>query len=281
MGYRTILVHCNDVRRIDAAVGPAAVLAERFQACLIGLSIVPPILVLPAGMPGTPDTMVVDTQCQAYRQESPRLKAAFETAARGHNLASEWREVEAGSASVAEVALQHARSADLIVAAQTDPEWLGTAHLDIADRLAVESGRPVLIVPRTGPQRDLGQNVLVAWNGRREAARAVFDALPILQQAKSVRIIWVNPQSDQEAAQDLAAQDLRAALERQGVKCEPAQTAGPRGGVGQTILTCAKDYGCDLLVMGCYGHSRLREFVLGGASRHVLSHMTIPVLMAH
>ena len=82
-------------------------------------------------------------------------------------------------------------------------------------------------------------------------------------------------------AQDLAAQDLRAALERQDVKCEPAQTVGPRGRVGQTILTCAKDYGCDLLVMGCYGYSRLREFVLGGASRHVLSHMTIPVLMAH
>jgi nucleotide-binding universal stress UspA family protein len=276
MGYKTILVHCNDVRRIDAVVGPAAMLAERFQARLIGLSIVPPILVLPAGMPGSPDTVVVDTQCQAYRQESPRLKAAFETAARAHNLASEWREAEAGSDSVANVAMRRVRSADLIVASQTDPDWLGSAHLDIADRLAVESGRPVLIVPRTGPRRDLGQNVLVAWNGRREAARAVFDAIPLLQQAKSVRIVLVNPHSDTDSAQD-----IRAALELQGVKCEPAQTVDPRGGAGQTILACAEDYGCDLLVMGCYGHSRLREFILGGASRHVLSHATIPVLMSH
>jgi nucleotide-binding universal stress UspA family protein len=276
MGYKTILVYCNDARRIDAVVGPAAVLAERFQARLIGLSIVPPILVLPAGMPGSPDTVVVDTQCQAYRQESPRLKVAFETAARAHNLASEWREAEAGSDSVANVAMRHVRSADLIVASQTDPDWLGTAHLDIADRLAVESGRPVLIVPRTGPRRDLGQNVLVAWNGRREAARAVFDAIPLLQQAKSVRIVLVNPHSDTDSAQD-----IRVALELQGVKCEPAQTVDPRGGVGQTILACAEDYGCDLLVMGCYGHSRLREFILGGASRHVLSHATMPVLMSH
>jgi nucleotide-binding universal stress UspA family protein len=281
MGYRTILVHCNDVRRMRAVLAPTAALAERFQARLIGLSIVPPILVLPAGMPGAPDTVVVDTQCQAYRQESPALKAAFEAGARHRNLASDWREVEAGSDSVANVALQHVRSADLIVASQTDPEWLGTAHLDVADRLAVESGRPVLILPRTGTQHELGQNVLVAWNGQREAARAVFDGLPILQQAKSVRIILINPQSDGEAEQDLAAQDIRGSLERHGVKCEPVQTVGPRGSVGETLLTCAKEYGCDLLVMGCYGHSRLREFMLGGASRHVLSHMTIPVLMSH
>jgi nucleotide-binding universal stress UspA family protein len=145
----------------------------------------------------------------------------------------------------------------------------------------VESGRPVLIIPRAGSGHELGQNVLVAWNGRREASRAVFDALPILQQAKAVRIVAVNPQSDEEAAQDVAALDIRGSLERHGVRCEPVQTVGPRGGVGQTMLTCAKDYGCDLLVMGCYGHSRLREFVLGGATRHVLSHMTIPVLMSH
>jgi nucleotide-binding universal stress UspA family protein len=281
MGYRTILVHCNDVRRVEATVGTAAALAERFQARLIGLSIVPPIIVLPAGMPGAPDTVVVDTQCQAYRQETPKMKAAFEVATRARKLVSEWRDLEAGTDSVATVALQQVRSADLIVAGQTDPEWLGTAHLDIADRLAVESGRPVLILPKAGQHRELGQHVLVAWNGRREAARAVFDALPLLQQAKTVRLVSVNPESAEEALQDVAAVDIQGSLEQHGVKCDPVQTVGPRGGVGQTLLASAKDHGCDLLVMGCYGHSRLREFMLGGASRHVLRHMTIPVLMSH
>jgi nucleotide-binding universal stress UspA family protein len=281
MSYKTILVHCNDVRRVDAIVGHAAALAERFQARLIGLSVVPPVLVLPAGMPGAPDTVVIDTQCQAYRQESPKLKAAFEAAARTRKLASEWRDVEAGSDSVANAALQRARCADLIVAGQKDAQWSGTTHLDIADRLAVESGRPVLIVPRSGRPRDVGQDVLVAWNGRREAARAVFDALPILQHAKTVRLISVNAQSAEEVAQVVGATDIAAALERHGVNCEPVQAVAARGGVGHTLLASADDYGCDLLVMGCYGHTRLLEFVLGGASRHVLSHMAIPVLMSH
>ena len=87
MSYRTIVVHCNDVRRIDAALAPAVALAERFKARLIGLSIVPPVLVLPAGMPGTPDLVVVDTQCQAYRQASPALKAAFEKGGTGPQFA--------------------------------------------------------------------------------------------------------------------------------------------------------------------------------------------------
>jgi nucleotide-binding universal stress UspA family protein len=280
MTYKTIIVHCNDVRRIDALMATATTLAERFQARIIGLSIVPPVLVLPAGMPGTPDTVVVDTQCQAYRQESPALKTAFETAARARKLAHEWREIEAGSDNVAIVAMRQLRSADLIVASQADPDWPQTAHLDIADRLAVESGRPVLIVPNGVARSETGQNVLVAWNGKREAARAVFDALPILQQAKSVRIVLVTQQGDC-MAQEQTTLDLRGSLEQHGVKCEPAETVDPRGGVGPSLLAYARDHGCDLLVMGCYGHSRLREFILGGASRHVLARMGIPVLMSH
>jgi nucleotide-binding universal stress UspA family protein len=232
-------------------------------------------------MPGTPDTMVIDEHCKAYRKDNPEMKVAFETAGRARNVASEWCEVDAASTSIAEVVLQHARAADLIVAAQTDTKWPGSQRLDIADRLVLGSGRPVLIIPNEGPKRDVGESVLVAWNARREAARAVFDALPLLQRAKEVKVIWVNPQSEGELAQDIPAVDICTALARHGVKCEATQAVQPRTNVGQTLLTQAKDCGADLLVMGCYGHSRLREFVLGGASEHVLRHTTIPVLMSH
>jgi nucleotide-binding universal stress UspA family protein len=123
--------------------------------------------------------------------------------------------------------------------------------------------------------------VLVAWNARREAARAVFDALPLLQRAKEVKVVWVNPQSEGELARDVPAADICTALARHGVKCEATQAVQPHSNVGRTLLMQAKDYGADLLVMGCYGHSRLREFVLGGASEYVLRHMTVPVLMSH
>ena len=281
MPYKTVLVHCNDKSRMARVLTPATQIAAGFQAHLTGLSVTPPIVIIPTGMPGAPDTMVIDEHCKAYRRDNPEMKSAFEAAARARNVASEWREVDAISASVAEVVLQHARAADLVVAAQTDAKWPGSQRLDIADRLVLGSGRPVLIIPNEGAQRDVRESVLVAWNARREAARAVFDALPLLQRAKEVRVMWVNPESEDELAQDIPAADICSALARHGVKCEATHAVQPRTNVGQTLLTHAKDCAADLLVMGCYGHSRLREFVLGGASEHVLRHLTIPVLMSH
>jgi len=183
-------------------------------------------------------------------------------------------------ASVADVVLGHARTADIAVAAQSDRSWQSTLYLDVADRLAVESGRPVLIVANGPPRQGFGKRVLVAWNARREAARAVFDALPLLQRAEEVKAITVRPQEEQGSTVAAPAGDICAALARHGVKCA-SDSVGPRASVGHTLLTHATEYGSDLLVMGCYGHSRLREFVLGGASRHVLEHMAIPVLMSH
>jgi nucleotide-binding universal stress UspA family protein len=96
-----------------------------------------------------------------------------------------------------------------------------------------------------------------------------------------VTVVWVNPQSEDERAQDIPAADICDALARHGVHCEAIEQIRPRQGVGQALLGCVKGFQADLLVMGCYGHTRLREFVFGGASRHILSHMTVPVLMSH
>jgi nucleotide-binding universal stress UspA family protein len=281
MPYKTVLVHCSDKSRMARVLAPATQVAAGFEAHLIGLSVTPPVVIIPTGMPGAPDTMVIDEHCKAYRKDNPEKKATFETAGRARNLVLEWREADAGSTSVAEVVLQHAHAADLVVAMQSDTKWPGSQRLDVTDRLVLGSGRPVLIIPNEGPQRDVGDRVLVAWNAHREVARAVFDALPLLQRAKEVRVIWVNPQSEGELVQDIPAADICTALARHGVKCEATQAVQPRTNVGQTLLAQAKDCAADLLVMGCYGHSRLREFVLGGASEHILRHMSIPVLMAH
>ena len=279
MSYKTILTHCNDTRRIGPLLATAVTLAERFQAHLLALSVAPPVEVIAVG-PGMPP-MVFDAHCELYRGQSATMKSAFESAVLGRLLAAEWLEDEAGAFGVADCILPYARSADLIVASQTDPDWSGSPHLDVADRLAIESGRPVLIVPNKGVHDAIGNRVLLAWNGRREAARAAFDALPLLRVAKDVRVVWVNPQSERERAQDLPAADICVALARHGVNCQATEQVAPWAGVGETLLGCAKDFDADLLVMGCYGHTRLREFVFGGASRHVLTHMSVPVLMSH
>ena len=179
MSYKIILVHCNDKRRVARIAAVGVQLADRFDAHLIGLSVSPPVHLIPAGMPGTPDVIVDDARCQAYRRDNPELRQAFHGAAgRAKKVVAEWRERDSDSASVSAVALAAARTSDLVVVAQKDPTWSHTSHLDIDDELILGSGRPVFLVPNDGLASAAARRVLVAWSGTREAARAVFDALP-------------------------------------------------------------------------------------------------------
>jgi nucleotide-binding universal stress UspA family protein len=276
--YKTILMHVNDTRRIERLLVPSVALAEEFEAHLLALSVVPPMAVITEA---NGYSMVIDDHCKAYRERNPELRAAFEAAVANRGFTTEWRDDDAGTLPVVDRVLPYARAADLIIASQTDSGSPISGWLDVADRLAIEAGRPVLIIPNTGTHARAGEKVLVAWNGRREAARAVFDALPILQRAKEVKVVWVNPQSEGEPPGDIPAADICAALARHAVKCEATERLGPKVNVGETLLACAEESQADLLVMGCYGHTRLREFVFGGASRHVLDKATIPVLMSH
>jgi hypothetical protein len=184
MTYKTILAHCNGTRRIEALLVPAIEIAERHGAHLIALSVVPPAFVLPAGAPGAPDLMVVDEFREEYRKNNAALKALFNDVTRGKGLTAEWRERDAAESSVGDVVLKNARCADIVFTTQTASDWSGSRQLDVADRLAIESGRPVVIIPRAGNHHTIGSRIVVGWNGRREAARAVFDAVPLLQQAK-------------------------------------------------------------------------------------------------
>jgi nucleotide-binding universal stress UspA family protein len=279
MSYKTILAHCNDKERLGRLLGVAAPLAAAFGGRLVGVSIIPPIAVIPAGVPGATDVIVIDQHAKAYQAENPAMKRAFEEAARAHNVAADWHEADAGSSTVARVVIGHARTADLIVALQTAPDWKGSLDLDIVDRLALESGRPVLIVPNTGSHRAIPKRIVVGFTDRREATRAVFDALPLLQCADKVTVIEVDPKPGPEIAEIRGA--LCATLSQHGVSCELETAPSRHGNVGDALLACCERTRADLLVMGCYGHSRLREFILGGASRHLLACMTLLVLMSH
>ena len=281
MAYKTVLAHCNDKRRIKRLAGAAVEVADRFGAHLIGLSISPPVLVVPAGMPGTPDTMVIDERCQAYRRDNAELRSAFfEAGAHGQKVVPEWRELDAASSSVSAVVLAHARAADLVVASQRDATWSGSAHLAIGDALIMGCGRPVLIVPNEGLCSGIGRRVLVAWNGSREAARAVFDAVPFLQGAEDVKVIRIDSSEEADDSRQPAT-DICTALARHGVRCQATEMVRTHADVGHTLTQHTISHRADLLVMGCYGHSRLRELVFGGVSRHQLRQMAIPVLMSH
>ena len=284
MPYKTILVHLNDQHRVPALLAAATTIARSNGAHIVGLSVLPPTIII-AGMDGSPGTVIEDHRT-SYREQMKLMSEAFETAtATIPGVTREWRELDCERenpfGNAASVVVAQARSADLVIAGQDNPEWALSSHLDVAEALVMETGRPVLVMPRNGAPQRLGGRVVVAWNGRREAARAAFDALPLLQAAGAVRAVWINPDSEPGTAEEIPAADLCTSLARHGVKCEAAKR-GVRGeAAGPALLAAAGDFDADMLVMGCYGHSRLRELVLGGATRHVLGHARIPVLMAH
>ena len=278
MSYKTILVHLNDERRVAGLVEAAAHLASRHQSHLIGLYALPPV---PTYGATTVGAGMVKSGLNTFIEEAKRVQAAFEKATAGWPFVSEWRMVVADRLGFAETIMEHGRAADLIMAGQRDTAWAYSTLLDEPERLAIESGRPVIIVPHSGKFPAFGKRITMAWNGRREATRAAFDALPLLKAAESVRIVWINPQDEANDTGDIPAAEIAACLARHGVKCETAKSVATDIKVGDVLLSDLADDGSDMLVMGAYGRSRIREFVFGGTTRHILRHMTVPVFMSH
>ena len=278
MAYKTILVHLDDEHRVRRLLEATMPLVRAFDAHVIGLAVLPPVVIIPAA-DGMGMGVTFDEHRDIYRVTMRALKQAFEAATSGETTA-EWREKDAALGTVPGIVIEQGAAADLIVASQLSPEWSNSSVMEAPDRLALESGRPVLLIPNAGDVRIPPKRVTIAWNGRREAARAVFDALPLLKRTDAVNVLSVNPDTAAPSG-DLPGAALCATLERHGVKCKPTQAKASDANMGTEILRHADAFGSDLLVMGCYGHTRFREFVLGGASRDVLRQMTIPVLMSH
>ncbi len=168
-----------------------------------------------------------------------------------------------------------ARMADLVVLGQRDPD-LPTA-LTTPEDVVLACGRPVLMVPYAGRFDDVGKNAIIAWNGSRESARAVHDGLPLLGTAKKVLVLSINPEPDQEELRDGLVRNLIHHGLHASSKTDVVKSSSP----AEVVLLHVAEVGADLVVMGAYGHSRLRETVLGGMTRDILRSMTVPVLMAH
>lgn len=175
-----------------------------------------------------------------------------------------------------------ARYADLVVIGQVDQETAdGPEQRDFPDHAILAAGRPTLVVPYAGAFPTLGEHAVIAWNATRESTRAVTDALPLLKRAKKVTVIVGDAKPGAGGHGDTPGADVALYLARHGVSVEvsPERTAGID--VGSLLLSRISDLGADLLVMGAYGHSRVRELVLGGVTRTLLREMTVPVLMSH
>lgn len=280
MACKTILVHLADPKRAKRLLDAAVPLAREARGHLIGIVIQPPYVIIPAS-DSIATSVTIDEHRVAYKSDMAATKAMFTDVCRGQAFDSEWREVDANFATAAGTLMDHARSSDLVVVGERDTEWSYSTYLEEPERVAIECGRPVLVVPNTGRIAMPPRRALVAWNGRREAARAAFDAVALLPKAANVTVLWVDTSADRAYGGDAMGADLCTTLARHGFKCEAARVSSPDDDAGATILQEAAARGADLIVMGAYGHSRVREFLLGGASRDVLAKMDRPLLMSH
>ena len=276
MSYRTLLVHVDDAASSEDPLDFAVALAKREAAELVGLYVVPGTDLTPstAAMLGSE---AVARRLERFNERQHAAEHRFREAAGAAGLAAEWR-APAGPAIDAAVA--HARTTDLVILGQRDPEEPAFGNA-LVSSLLLSAGRPVLVVPSTGAPATIGSRVLIAWNGGREAARAVADALPLLARAERVCAVGVDEEREASVAERLSDTRLRHWLGRHDIAIDVEREPVRGVGVGEWLLSRAADLGSDLIVMGGYAHARMRELVLGGVTRTMLGAMTIPVLMAH
>lgn len=279
MAFKDLLVVADDNPATAARIDVAAQLAARNDGHVTGLYAVPPI-----ALPGYIESELPDevraSQRSHAREQAAKAEALFDAAMRRHGLTdrSEWR-VAHGNPT--EAAALHGRYADLVVVGQVDPQRDRDRPVVQPQDLVFNCGRPLLVVPYVGRFASVGERVLVGWNGSREAARAVSDAMPLLTAAKRVVLLAVNPKSGPAGIGEEPGADIARNLSRHGCRVEAARISTDQVDPGDTLLNTVSDESCDLVVMGAYGRSRLREQVLGGMTRFMLQHMTVPVLMSH
>jgi nucleotide-binding universal stress UspA family protein len=261
----------------DPAAQFAISIAAKFEAHIAGIAFSYDPVITPTVMDGL-SAGWVDAQRAENRAAAQQAVDRFEAAAKREGLSAEHRIIEANLGRAANLFGRIARCYDLQVVSQTDPERVLPDDLLIEGAL-FESGRPAVVVPYIQKEGLKLDHILVCWDGSRNAARAIADSLPFLVRGKKVEIVMVRRGDGK--TDELPGADLGEHLARHGLTVEVKRLVAANLDVSDVILSYAADCAADFIVMGGYGHSRLREFVLGGATRGILQSMTVPVLMAH
>ncbi len=277
---KDILVHLDDSEECSHRIRTAISLAKKHDAHVMGVALKIKSTIsayiseaLPKGFQ--------EAQRQAVEESARKAIAAFEEAAKEAGIDYDTSVIHKSAAKAPGNLAFHARHSDLTILAQTNHEHSGASfNTALTDAVLFESGRPIYLVPYIGKKHTPVKTAVVAWDGGAKSARAVNDAIPLLQDRKEVIVLVINAEEREGAHGMKPGADIAAHLSRYGIKTRIERETIKDIDVDKAILNFLADCGADLLVMGAYGHSRLREKAFGGVTENILKEMTTPVLMS-
>jgi nucleotide-binding universal stress UspA family protein len=274
---KDIVVNLTGGHPQDFASAYAISLAAGFGAHIVGVGFIyEPVI--PGSLLGNIPTDLIEAQRQENTRAAREAITRFESAAGAAGVSAETRTLDASVAGAPDLFGRIARRFDIAVVGQARREQGASEELMLEGAL-FGSGRPLIVVPFDHKQGLKLERITICWDGSRPAARAIADSLPLLRRAKSIDIVVVTGERDKSG--EITGTNMRRHLARHGINVEIKHITGGGAGVQNAILAHAAETGADFMVLGGYGHSRLREFILGGVTRSILRSMTVPVLMSH
>ncbi len=272
MGLKHLLVHLDSTDRAPQRVALAVKLASRFGARLTGLF---------AESASIGPSIVARRSPQHIERAMEESRARFEAAAAEAGLTTDWWQLEAGEyAQVVGWTVVCCRYVDLAIFGQHDPDHVSTLPHDLIEQVLLNSGRPVLVVPYVGSYGDVGDRVLVAWTGSREAARAVNDAIPFMRRAKEVNVIALQHATGGTHSVPVPPVDIAVHLRAHGIDAKYERIIVDELGAVDNVLNRAAESGADLTVLGGYGHYGFPYLQRSSTTRDILRTMTTPVLLS-
>jgi nucleotide-binding universal stress UspA family protein len=277
MAIKEIIVHVDNTVACENRINTAIELATQHDAELTSIYVIPSYP-MPTYYEAQISLEILAEVDKSAKKSARQAQRRYEKMAADAGLAAKTIIEEDNLISVLS---KHARYADLIVLGQddeVDPLSLGEA---LADNIVLEGGTPCLVIPCKSTNKQMGKRVLVAWNASREAARAIKDALPVLKRSESIELLSIDSDALEVEENCDQGKDILAYLTRHGIVAEHYIERNKDLSPGDAILARVSETDADLIVMGAYGHSRLRETILGGATRKILKQMTVPVFISH
>ncbi|MEN4923120.1 universal stress protein [Achromobacter spanius] len=277
--YRRISVHLDHgfdcKRRTELALG----LARRHKAELVGIyaSSAPPQYYYGESVMMSRSLNVMK---EIQAQNRGAVQNAFLEAAAAADVPAV---VRAGESSPSATVALHGRASDMIIVSQYNRDDIEAAHeTEFVEQTLLSAGRPVLVLPSSGSFPVVGERVMLCWDGSREAARALADAAPLLRAASHLVVLTMDEGAATRNVEAIPFEDLVTYCVAQGMPAPDHVRRDIKGvGVGSTILNAAADHSADLIVMGAYGHSKFREWAMGGATASILKSMTVPIMFSH